>query len=89
MSDVFHSGSKFSTLDRDNDSVKAVNCAVTHPSAWWHGHSTEDKGCHQSNLNGKYLNGVHTSYADGVNWDAWKGHHESMKTTEMKFRPRI
>ena len=33
-----------------------------------------------------YLNGKHASHADGVNWGEWKGHYESLKTTEMKLR---
>jgi len=48
--------------------------------AWWYG------ACHSSNLNGKYLNGTHTSYGMGVDWSTWKGHYYSLKTTEMKFR---
>jgi ficolin len=42
--------------------------------------------CHSSNLNGKYLNGPHTSYADGVEWYSWTGHYESLARTEMKVR---
>jgi len=70
---------KFSTADRDNDAIPG-SCAIDYVGAWWYGK------CHISNLNGKYLNGVHTSFADGVNWRTWKGYHYSLKTTEMKFR---
>ena len=73
-------GQKFTTLDKDYDTHDKVNCAVTYHGAWWY------KACHASNLNGKYYNGPHKSYADGVDWYHWKGHHESLKTTEMKFR---
>ena len=76
----YHNGQKFSTLDKDYDVRPTDNCAVSHHGAWWY------NGCHHSNLNGKYYNGPHKSYADGVNWAPWKGFYESLKTTEMKFR---
>ncbi|CAH3154723.1 unnamed protein product [Porites lobata] len=75
-----HRGYPFSTKDRDNDSWSS-NCAVSNKGAWWY------TSCHASNLNGLYHHGKHKSYADGVNWYAWKGHHYSAKTAEMKIRP--
>ena len=76
----YHNGMKFTTKDSDND-IGSGNCAVSFHGAWWY------KGCHYSNLNGKYLNGPHKSYANGVNWYAFKGYYNSMKKTEMKVRP--
>ncbi|KAF6018019.1 FIBCD1 [Bugula neritina] len=76
---AYSNGYRFSTNDNDND-VKKDHCAITFHGAWWY------KACHESNLNGKYLNGTHSSFADGVNWKAWKGFYYSLKTTEMKFR---
>ena len=73
---------QFTTKDRDQDTYEA-NCAVIAKGAWWY------KSCHASNLNAMYLNGKHPSYANGVNWEQWKGHYESLKTTEMKFRARF
>ena len=72
-----HNGMQFSTRDRNG------GCANNHHGAWWY------IGCHLSNLNGRYLNGPHTSYADGVNWYHFKGYHYSVKKTEMKVRPAV
>ncbi|KAF0294982.1 Fibrinogen C domain-containing protein 1-B [Amphibalanus amphitrite] len=76
-----HSGMKFSTVDRDQDSHSAGNCARNHKAGWWF------SACHSSNLNGPYLAGQHDSSADGVNWQAWRGYHYSLKTVTMKIRP--
>ena len=73
---------KFSTKDRDNDLHYGYSCAQHFKGAWWY------NTCHHSNLNGLYLRGPHdTSYADGVNWYYWRGHHYSLQKTEMKIRP--
>eukprot|EP00118_Oscarella_pearsei_P017160 m.169311 g.169311 ORF g.169311 m.169311 type:complete len:269 (+) comp38983_c0_seq1:146-952(+) len=74
---IYHSGMKFTTKDKDND----LECASTYKGAWWY------NACHKSNLNGKYLKGQHSSYADGVNWYTWRGGKYSLKFTEMKIRP--
>ena len=76
----WHNGMKFSTMDRDNDLV-GHSCAHRNKGAWWY------KACHNSNLNGLYLRGNHTSYADGVNWFHWRGISYSLQKTEMKIRP--
>jgi len=54
---------------------------VQYKGGWWY------TACHDSNLNGRYLRGPHTTYADGVNWEHWKGHYYSLKFTEMKIKP--
>ena len=72
-------GMKFSTKDQENDN-DPTNCAVRYKGAWWYA------SCHNSNLNGKYLSGTHTTFADGVNWRQWKGYNYSLKITEMKLR---
>jgi len=75
-----HRGYPFSTKDQDNDSIRR-NCAVYYKGAWWY------KNCHDSNLNGLYHHGKHSSNGDGVNWDHWKGPKYSAKRAEMKIRP--
>ena len=75
----YHNGMQFTTKDQDNDQSNS-NCATQYKGAWWY------KACHLSNLNGYYLSGSHTSYANGVNWYRWKRYNYSLKTTEMKIR---
>ena len=74
-----HNNRKFSTQDSDNDTYKG-NCAVIYKGAWWY------YACHSSHLNGLYLAGPHSSFANGVNWYDWKKHNYSLRSTEMKTR---
>ena len=74
-------GTKFSTIDRDNDLWKG-NCAKKFSGAWWY------SACHNSNLNGLYLRKNHTSFGNGVNWFHLRGYHYSLKNTEMKVRAK-
>ncbi|XP_043354459.1 ficolin-2-like [Dermochelys coriacea] len=75
-----HNNMLFSTKDRQQDPGSNA-CATTYKGAWWYG------SCHSSNLNGMYWLGAHSSFADGVNWQAGKGYNYSYKRSEMKFRP--
>ncbi|XP_026562231.1 ryncolin-3-like [Pseudonaja textilis] len=77
-----HKGLAFSTKDKDNDTYEPASCAVAYKGGWWYG------ACHSSNLNGLYHKGEHSSYADGINWSAGKGHHYSYKYVDMKIRPQ-
>ena len=70
-----HHNIPFSTKDQDNDRNSGISCAISY------------EGCHASNLNGRYLNGRHFSYANGVNWYHWKRHLYSAKRAEMKIKP--
>ena len=76
---IYHNGMNFTTYDQDNDQNNE-NCAVRFKGGWWY------KGCHYSNLNGRYLSGTTITYADSVNWRHWKGYHYSLRISEMKLR---
>ncbi|XP_008592209.1 PREDICTED: ficolin-1-like [Galeopterus variegatus] len=76
-----HKNMSFTTHDQDNDKHSLTNRASVFKGAWWY------SDCHQSNLNGRYLPGTHSSYADGINWKSGRGHNYSYKVTEMKIRP--
>lgn len=78
---TYHSGSPFSTKDRDNDAYPK-NCAALYKGGWWY------NSCHYANLNGLYLFGAHKSYADGIDWRTWKGYHYSAKRDEMMIKPK-
>ncbi|KAJ1145726.1 hypothetical protein NDU88_012010 [Pleurodeles waltl] len=75
-----HLNKPFSTKDQDNDS-NAGSCAGLYKGGWWY------NDCHHANLNGLYLGGAHTTYADGINWSSGNGYKYSYKSCEMKFRP--
>ncbi|XP_062571879.1 microfibril-associated glycoprotein 4-like [Saccostrea cucullata] len=74
-------GLKFTTYDRDQDSLKKVNCAVLFSGGWWF------KDCLVSHLNGFYYrNPVIATKAHGVVWYHWKGYKYSLKSTTMMLR---
>ncbi|KAL9982283.1 hypothetical protein ACROYT_G004309 [Oculina patagonica] len=77
-----HSGMQFSTKDKDNDQYSG-DCATKFKGAWWY------INCHDSNLNGLYLSGSHSSHANGVNWRHFRGLYYSLKRTEMKVKPKV
>ena len=77
---AYHNGRKFSTKDRDNDQSGDGSCAVLYSGAWWY------NLCHDSNLNGLYLEGPQESYADGIDLVTFRGYYYSLKFTEMKLQ---
>ena len=72
---------QFSTKDQGNDLLSG-SCAEKFKGAWWY------NNCHHSNLNGQYLGGPHDTLADGINWEAFRGYHYSLKRSAMKLRPQ-
>ncbi|CAH3153899.1 unnamed protein product, partial [Pocillopora meandrina] len=76
-----HNHMNFSTKDQDND-IYSHHCAQMYKGAWWY-----DR-CHTSNLNGLYLNGRQTTYANGVNWYAFRGYYYSLRRTGMKVKTK-
>ena len=73
-------GAQFSARNIDKDSY-GENSSLLFSGAWWY------TKCHDSNLNGLYLKGDHSSYANGVNWSKFKGYHHSLRKVDMKIRP--
>lgn len=73
-----HNGHEFSTKDKGASS----SCSQSYKGGFWY------SNCHRVNINGLYLKGNHTTYADGVNWHGFRGYHYSLKFTEMKFRSK-
>ncbi|ESN99707.1 hypothetical protein HELRODRAFT_83972, partial [Helobdella robusta] len=75
---TFNNGMAFTTYDKDHDLVN-YNCAQSFQGAWWH------KNCFEACLNGLYLKGVHSSFAKGINWLAFRGFYYSLKFTEIRI----
>ena len=74
---IYHTGSMFSTWDRDNDD--GSDCSRSYHGAWWY------NSCYMSNLNGKYMGpGVFNDIS--MNWK-WASNGESLKSTRMMIRP--
>ncbi|XP_076805646.1 microfibril-associated glycoprotein 4-like [Clavelina lepadiformis] len=79
----YHNNKPFSAWDRDNDLHRTLNCASHYGGnqGWWFG----DCLASSSALNGVWMR-ESTGTAHGVVWELWKGWHEPLKATNMKFR---
>ncbi|XP_033639020.1 ryncolin-1-like [Asterias rubens] len=77
---AWHDGQSFSTKDQDNDARSDYNCAEGYEGAWWFNR------CFQAHLNGKYYPQGEVSFAQGIQWEAWKGYYYSLKKCSMKIR---
>ncbi|XP_013773600.1 techylectin-5B-like [Limulus polyphemus] len=78
-----HNHKNFSTFDHDNDLKNSEpSCAEKYKAGWWFA------VCHKANLNGPYERGLHEPTGRGVNWEPWMGLHYSLKSVEMKIRPK-
>ncbi|XP_072513251.1 microfibril-associated glycoprotein 4-like [Salminus brasiliensis] len=77
-----HSGQKFTTFDKDQDSKSDGNCAKYNLGGFWYNY------CHHANPNGIFLRGQDkTFYGVGNVWSTWKGHEYGLKFISMKIRP--
>ncbi|XP_075041741.1 ficolin-1-B-like [Mixophyes fleayi] len=74
----------FSTIDQNNDKSdkSGQSCAEYFKGGWWF------ESCHFSNLNGEYLKGEHEMKGKGIIWYSFRGNFNSLKSTEIKFRPQ-
>ncbi|KAA8586109.1 hypothetical protein FQN60_007678 [Etheostoma spectabile] len=80
-SSLTHTGTQFSTKDRDNDSC-TCKCAQLASGGWWF------EACGPSNLNGIYYPSSSSVVRyNGIKWYYWKGPNLMATTTTMMVRP--
>ncbi|KAM6959538.1 LOW QUALITY PROTEIN: angiopoietin-2b [Aplochiton taeniatus] len=80
-SSLTHSGTPFSTKDRDNDRC-SCKCAQMASGGWWF------EACGPSNLNGIYYPGnSNVVRYNGIKWYYWKGPSLMATMTTMMVRP--
>ena len=78
----YHNGWPFTTPDEDNDSNPDLNCALKYHGGWWF------RKCHRVSLNGPYIRGRNSFFGEGVIWGTFKNFRYSLKSSQMKIRPR-
>ena len=78
----YHNGWPFTTPDEDNDSNPDLNCALKNHGGWWF------RKCHRVSLNGPYIRGRNSFFGEGVIWGRFKDFRYSLKSSQMKIRPR-
>ncbi|KAM7383992.1 hypothetical protein PAMA_011373 [Pampus argenteus] len=76
-----HTGTQFSTKDRDNDRC-TCKCAQLASGGWWF------EACGPSNLNGIYYpSSSNVIHYNGIKWYYWKGTNLMATMTTMMVRP--
>ena len=78
----YHHGWPFSTPDEENDFKPTGNCALEYQGGWWF------KWCHKAFLNGPYIHGPNPDHGEGNIWQHFRGVRYSLKSSQMKIRPR-
>ncbi|KAM6262328.1 angiopoietin-related protein 3 [Porphyrio hochstetteri] len=75
---------RFSTADRDMDTIKDFNCPENYLGGWWHSE------CEETNLNGKYVTPRSRGRLDrrkGLYWKPKKGRYYLLKSTKIMIHP--
>ena len=75
----FHSGSKFSTYDNDNDAIGSLHCAAQNRAGWWF------SACHRLHLNGVY-GGASRMENYNMRMEYLGNNYEPIQTVTMKIR---
>jgi len=76
----YHDGCRFSTHDQDNDDWYG-DCATDGRGGWWY------YRCDRVNLNQPYKHGGGGTDEHGIEWEPWRAHKFSIKSSVMKIRP--
>ena len=79
---AYSNGSKFSTINWEQDSSSTWHCSQDFGGAWWY------NNCMNSQLTGHYYaSGEHKrEYKAGLYWYHWRGRYYSYKRAEMMLR---
>lgn len=80
---MFHSGRRFSTLDRDQDVSRNKSCAQEKEAGWWF------HACYAAHLNGIYpVKPKRESSSSNIRWWSTREHVLVLTAVEMKIRRR-
>ncbi|NWX09233.1 ANGL3 protein, partial [Caloenas nicobarica] len=75
---------RFSTADRDLNTINDFNCPENYLGGWWHSE------CEETNLNGKYVAPRSKGRLDrrkGLYWKPKKGRYYLLKSTKIMIHP--
>ena len=79
---AYHSGSRFSTYDSDNDAWGG-NCGYAHQGGWWY------KGCYHANLNGPHIRPTHAGVDQTYALLLWYDGSESISISSVVMKIRV